>query len=440
MAHTVLGRHAVVLGGSVGGLLAARAVAEHFEQVTILERDRFPEGVADRKGVPQGRHAHGLLAGGREALERWFPGVSAAVVASGGLSGDIAESLRMFVGGGYLARFRSGIQAVLASRPLLESHIRRRVCALRNVRAVEGVDVLGVTGNAARVDGVRLLRRQDGAAEETMPADLVVDATGRGSRTPAWLESLGLAAPAEDRVRVGVGYTTVVIRRRPEHLDGDRGLLVTAHAPNRRSGVALAMEGDRFMVTLIGHLGEHAPSELGAMREWARGLPAPQLGELLQDAEVLAPPLTATFPWSQRRHYQHLPRFPEGLLVTGDALCSFNPIFGQGMTVAALQAEALDRTLAGGLGRLARRFFKAAARVVDAPWMTAVATDLRFPEVEGPRPPATGLINAHVTRVQRAGARDPAAALGFLRVTHLLAPPSTLFAPGMMLRAAFAAR
>ncbi|HEY8491058.1 MAG TPA: monooxygenase [Dehalococcoidia bacterium] len=430
------GGHAVVIGASMGGLLAARALADSYEQVTLVERDAFPPAGEHRRGVPQGRHVHALLAKGREILEAFFPGFTQDLVDQGALLGDVGRHARWFDRGGYHCRYASNLPSVLVSRPRLEWYVRTRLLALPNVRAIEGCDVLGLTAteDRARVTGVRVLRRQPGSAEEVLGADLVVDASGRGSRMPAWLDALGYAKADEERVEVKVGYTSQLYRRRPQDLGGDRAVIITASPELRRLGVLIAQEGDRWMVTLAGYLGDYAPSDESGFLEYARNLAAPDIYEALKDAEPLSDLVTARFPASQRRRYERLRRFPEGLLVFGDAICSFNPVYGQGMTVAALEATALRACLDEGRAHLAQRFFRRAARVVDSPWQIAVGGDLRIPEVEGKRTPMVRFINWYVDRVHVAARHDPVVARAFQRVSNLVAPPPSLLRPGVALR------
>lgn len=430
------GREAIVIGASMGGLLAARALADHFEQVTLLERDTFPQPGENRKGVPQGRHAHALLVAGLDILEGYFPGLTAKLAAQGANYGDVSQKARWFNHGAYHLPCVSGFNALAVSRPALEAEVRARLLALPNVRAIEGCDVLGLlaTPDNGRVTGVRLLRRRAGSAEETRAADLVVDAGGRGSRSPAWLEVLGYGRPEEEVVRIDLGYTSCQYRRRPDHIPGVNALVVAATPPNCRSGVLMGQEGDRWMVTVGGYLGDHAPTDHHGLVEYARGLPAPEIYEVIKDAEPLGDPVPYKIPSNLRRRYERLSRFPEGYLVFGDALCSFNPIYGQGMTVAALESVALAGCLAQGGQHLARRFFKRASQTIDVPWSTAVGNDLRFPEVEGPRSRATRFINWYVDRLHIAARRDPVVSVAFLKVVNMLEPPPSLMHPRLVWR------
>jgi 2-polyprenyl-6-methoxyphenol hydroxylase-like FAD-dependent oxidoreductase len=432
-----IGKHAVVLGASMAGLAAARVLADVYERVTVLERDALPATAAHRKGVPQSHHAHGLLAAGRVALEELFPGLTDELVANGALSGDLQAQSRWSNQGLRLCPGPSGLQGIALSRPLLEGSIRERVRALPNVWVVDRCVAAGLVGSpdGRRVCGVRVLRRADSSAEEVLEADLVVDATGRGSRSPLWLEALGYPRPAEDEVRVGVAYASRVYRRRRDHADGDRAVVVAATVERPRGGAMLAMEGDRWMVTLNGYLGQRPPTDPDGFVAFAAGLPAPDIFEVISDAEPLGEVLPARYPASVRRRYERLDRFPEGYLVVGDAVCSFNPIYGQGMSVAALEALTLRECLrAGPAAGLARRFFAKAARIVDIPWGIAVGADLRFPGIHGARTAKVRLVNAYLARFHVAAATDPVLGGAFLRVVNLMDRPESLFGPTIALR------
>jgi 2-polyprenyl-6-methoxyphenol hydroxylase-like FAD-dependent oxidoreductase len=432
-----IGKRAVVLGASMAGLTAARVLADAYERVTVLERDALPATAAHRKGVPQSRHAHGLLAAGRVSLEELFPGLTDELVANGALSGDLQTQTRWYNHGLRLCPGPSDLQGIALSRPLLEGCIRERVRALPNVRVVDRCHAAGLvpTPDRRRVRGVRVIRRVDGSAEEVLEADLVVDATGRGSRSPVWLEELGYPRPAEDEVRIGVAYASRVYRRRRDHLDGDSGVVVAATPDQPRGGAMLAMEGDRWVVTLNGYLGQRPPADPDGFVAFAAGLPAPDIFEVISDAEPLGEVLPARYPASVRRRYERQGRFPDGYLVTGDAVCSFNPVYGQGMSVAALEALALRECLrAGPATGLARHFFAKMAPIVDIPWGIAVGADLRFPSIQGARTAKIRLVNAYLARFHLAAATDPILGRAFLRVVNLTDRPEGLLRPAIALR------
>jgi 2-polyprenyl-6-methoxyphenol hydroxylase-like FAD-dependent oxidoreductase len=424
------GERAVVVGGSMSGLVAARVLGDLFGRVTVVERDDLGGGPVPRRGVPQGRHPHVLLGRGSEVLEQLFPGITDDLVARGALLCDLQGDSRYYSDGRPLVRHRSGLMGVALSRPLLEDEVRRRVLSEPGVDLVAPAGVAELVGTARRVTGVRVA----GAAGGLLEADLVVDATGRGSHTPTFLESVGLPRAAESTVEVGIGYTTWVLPRRPRDLDGVLLVVCAPSAALPRFGAAMPIEGDRWLVMAGGYRGDSAPADLAGFRAFAATLAGPELAELVTDRDPVDGPERCRFPRSARRRYERLRTFPEGLLVVGDAVSSFNPIYGQGMTVAAMEALVLrDAVAAGGPG-LAQRFFRRAARLVDVAWDLAAGGDLVLPVVPGRRPLRARVINGYVTRVSAAATVDAVVGRTFIRVANLLDPPSALVRPSVVAR------
>jgi 2-polyprenyl-6-methoxyphenol hydroxylase-like FAD-dependent oxidoreductase len=431
-----LGDRAVVLGASMAGLLAARVLADAYAQVTVVDRDQLPEVGTHRRGVPHGRHLHALLAAGQQALEELLPGLTAELIANGAAAGDVLDNGRWYLSGHRLRQTPTGLVALCASRPFLEGHVRARVRALPNLTFLDSRDILGLAmaSDGRRVTGARVRRRAGGSAEQLLDADLMVDATGRGSRTPAWLEALGYPRPQTEQVRIGLGYATRTYRLPPDALGGDLGMLHGSTPEHPRGGALLLVEGGRWMVTLAGMLGDYPPTDPDGFLAFARSLRFPDIYQAIGDGEPLDDPVGFRFPASVRHRYERLDRFPDGLLVVGDAVCSFNPIYGQGMSVAAAQALALRRHLERGTRPQPRRLFAELARVVDVPWDIAVGGDLAFPGVQGRRTVKVRLVNAYLARLHAAAAHDARLASAFLRVAGLVARPESLLRPDVVLR------
>jgi 2-polyprenyl-6-methoxyphenol hydroxylase-like FAD-dependent oxidoreductase len=429
-----IGEHAVVIGASMGGLLAARALADFYGKVTVLERDGFPVADVPRKGVPQGKHAHGLLARGRTVIENFFPGWTDEVVGCGGIRGDIAGDVNWIGHGVAIKSAPSDLVGLLAARPVLEGNVRRRLLALPNVRAIERCAVQGPVADEARaaVRGVRV--KVDNQAEETIHADLVIDASGRGSSSPAWLESLGFQRPAEEKIDIGIGYTTRVYRRRPTDLGGKLAVVVAGSGPNWRNGTILFQTEDRWIVSIGGYFGDHAPDDNQLFAAYAGSLPTPDIHDIVAHAEPLTEFVSYRYPCNLRRRYERLARFPGNYLVFGDAMCSFNPVYGQGMTVAAQEAALLQECLCDGDANLARRFFKAAKTAIDTPWDIAVGNDLRHPQVSGTRSPKVRFINWYIGKLHIAARSDAVLANAFLKVANLVMSPTGLLHPSVVMR------
>jgi 2-polyprenyl-6-methoxyphenol hydroxylase-like FAD-dependent oxidoreductase len=430
------GGHAVVIGASMSGLLAARVLSAHFDRVTLLERDEVADEAAPRKGQPHARHLHSLLAQGLAIFERFFPGLREDLCAGGAMLGDMGADMRWHAYGGYRRQFASGMTGVLMTRAFLEQCVRRRVLGLPNVTVRSRTDVDQPVDAGGRITGVRV--DGNGAGPEVVEADLVVDASGRGTATPKWMEALGYGRPEESAVKINMGYSTRFFHRRPGDLEGAKLVLVSAHLPDiRRSGYVFPVEGDRWMATLGGWGGEYPPADESGFLDHARGLAAPDVHALLSRLEPMSDIVQHRLPSNLRRHYERMRRWPERYLVMGDAVASFNPVYAQGMTSAAMQAAVLDSVLAErghGLDGLRERYFPAVARVVDMAWRLAVGEDFRALTTSGPKPPGTDMINAYVTRVHRATQSDPAVYRAFLDVMNLVRPASTLLRPRMVWR------
>jgi 2-polyprenyl-6-methoxyphenol hydroxylase-like FAD-dependent oxidoreductase len=440
------GRRAIVLGGSMAGLLATRVLSDHFDEVVLVERDKLSDSTEARKGVPQGRQLHGLLKRGVDILDELFPDLSAGLLAGGGQALDVSADFRWHHFGVEKARFVSGITAIMTTRPFLEGEVRRRVLALERVRCRDERHATGfiTSGDRSRITGVRLQSRgSEGAgAEEELLGDLIVDASGRGSLTPKWLEQLGYGTTEESIYKVDVGYATRLYRRpEPANLPY-KAIFVIGSAPeSRRMGLLFPVEDGQWMSLVCGMLGDHPPSDPQGYLEFARSLPCDAVHEAIKDAEPLSDVALYKFSANRRRHYERLERFPEALAVLGDSLCSFNPIYGQGMTTAGLVALALDGCLreqrrghGGSILGLSRRFRVEAARVTDDPWMMAATEDFRYPELQGKRPFGQSFMEWYLGRIHKVVERDITVAQCFLRVMHMLEPPTALLAPTMIAR------
>lgn len=426
------GAHAVVVGAGVAGLSAACVLSDGFDTVTVVDRDTLPDDPVARRGVPQSGHIHVLLVAGQVTLDDLCPGFGADVLASGGVLIDGTRDVCFYAEGGRLADGPRRVPLYCATRPLYERTLRRHVAALDGVRIRSDCRVtdylLDETGTA--VAGVAI---DDETGRDELAADLVVDATGRTSRTPTWLDAHGYAPPAVDEVTVDLTYSTAFVRR---PADDRRAFVVTPSPPETRGIGMIPVEDDRWLLTVFGVHGDISPADASGVVDFAASLPIPEPARIL-DNQPLANGGVSRYRFASNRRYRYerLDRFPEGIVVVGDALASFNPIYAQGMSVAALEALHLHHALsAGGREDLASRFFDRAAVTVDLAWNMAVGADHQFPDTEGPKPRGVGVLNRYLARLLRRAHTDGILADAFFRVQMMERPPTSLFRPGIVWR------
>jgi 2-polyprenyl-6-methoxyphenol hydroxylase-like FAD-dependent oxidoreductase len=438
VAATV-GETAVVVGASMAGLCAARVLADRFAHVIVLDRDDLNGGVRWRQQVPQGRHPHLLLPAGARLLDSWFPDLVDEVLRLGAVEVDLCRDFYWYQSGGVWKRPSSSLTSPAMSRPLLESVIRRRVDQIANVTLRGGSSAVGleVLPDGSRVTGVQL------AHEETVGSQLLVDATGRRARSLAWLESLGYAPPALSTVEINTRYVTCRYRRVADPARDWQAAAVVAQPGEKRLAMVMPVEPDGWLVTFVGLNGEAAPTENGDLLAYAESLPSPVVADIIRTSARLGDPITHRFPTNQRRHVERLRRFPLGWILLGDAISSFDPIYGQGMTSAAQQAAALgaclDRT--GRIDRrFTRRYFRAAGRIVDVPWSIAVGGDFVYDGTTGPKPFATDLLNSYLDRMSVAAQHDDQVLLRLNEVIALVRPPEALLTPRIAVRTLRASR
>jgi 2-polyprenyl-6-methoxyphenol hydroxylase-like FAD-dependent oxidoreductase len=433
-------RHAVVIGGSMAGLLAARVLSDHFEQVTIIERDRLNNDAEPRKGVPQGRHAHALLVRGAFILEEYFPALFSTVASDGAIPVRTRD-IRWNQLGVWMAPVRSSFKNSFQSRPFLEQHVRDKLAARDNVRIMDACEVSQLRTHNDRVTGIMLRHRTEEQQEEELAADLVVDASGRGSRAPQWLASLGYGHVPESSVKIDVGYATRIYRCPTQLPFGWKALFIYGNPPDdTRGGVIFPIQGGYWMVTLAGSLRDYPPGDEPGFLAFARSLAQPDLYEAIKDAQPVTPIAVYKYSANRWRHFERMKRLPEGFIIMGDAVSSFNPIYGQGMSVAAIEAQTLDRCLreekfAGNHGMISfsQRFQQAVAKDIKTPWLLSTGEDLRYPLAEGKRLLSTHLLNRYMRRVIELTASDPHMAATLLGVRNLIKPLSTLFRPRIIL-------
>jgi 2-polyprenyl-6-methoxyphenol hydroxylase-like FAD-dependent oxidoreductase len=426
---------AVVVGAGVSGLLAAHVLARRFERVTVIERDVFTDEVPEfRAGVPQSRHVHVLWSRGMEALNALLPGVVEDLEAAGGEVVEAPERMRWLSPADWFAGV-PGSHYLSVSRERLESTIRRRIAERSTITFMAHHEVTGLVParSDGAVGGVRLRERGTGGKEFAVPAQLVVVATGRTSRTAEWLHGLGYPTPATDRIDAHLGYSSRYYRR-PAAEGRWQAMYVQGNPDLPRGGVILPIEGGRWLVTLIGQ-GEHQPPiEEKDWLAFAASLRSDELSEALADAEPLSDAVAYRATANEWTHFERVKRWPRGLLVVGDALCRFNPVYGHGMTVAALQARVIAGQVSARepveIAARTREMQKAVAKCPRAAWLIATGEDSRYPSTDGPKPGRLGRIQqGYMARVLAAANTDPVVSEAFFAVLSLNRRPETLLTP-----------
>ena len=437
-------RHAVVLGGSLAGLLAARILAEQFDHVTLIERDAYKETTETRKGQPQANHVHGLLARGCQILEDLFPGLQDELIAAGAPRVDMANEIAWFTRAGWGIRFPSDLKVLAFTRPLLDLHVRRRNASNPRIEILDNTDVVRLIADSKvnHVAGVLICPRaseSDRRVAKELRADLVVDATGRASRAPRWLSDLGYESPQEIVIDANLGYASRIYRI-SENFDGDWHFAYVQSAPpeRKRGAILFKVEDNRWLVTLIGGGGNHPPSDEAGFLDFARSLPVSIIHDAISKAEPLTPIKTHRSTQNRLRQYERLNQLPENFVLLGDAVCAFNPVYGQGMTTAALGALALRKCLLeqnGSFKGLSRRFQKRLAKVNETPWMLATSEDYRYGETVGGSPGfMTRFMHRYMDQVIELSTRSVVVRDVLLRAFNMLIPPSALFRPRVLFR------
>jgi 2-polyprenyl-6-methoxyphenol hydroxylase-like FAD-dependent oxidoreductase len=435
-----LGMHAIVVGAGMGGLVAAKALSTHFEKVTVLERDALPGGPQPRIGTPQARQIHVLLKGGLDALAEFFPGFEAELERAGAVRARVgSEILIESPGFDPFPRRDLGFDTLCMTRPLVEFVARRLVQEQANITLHSRCRVTGclASSDQTSVTGVRHDMLDDGSKE--MAADLVVDASSRGTLTLELLDQLGMPRPEETEIGVDLGYATATFEI-PAAVSRDwRALLHRATAQSGRGGFFFPIENDLWHVALNGVHGE-APSDDGpGFIAFAKTLRTSTIYDAIKDATLVGPIHRFGLPCSVRRRFEALQRFPDGLLPIGDAICRFNPANGQGMSVAAQEVRVikslLDARSAGshGLEGLAPAFFTAIQGVLAAPWSVA-ENDFIYDKTRGQRPQDFPQRMKFGAALQRVAAEDAGVHQILFEVNHLMRPPSALRDPDIVSR------
>jgi 2-polyprenyl-6-methoxyphenol hydroxylase-like FAD-dependent oxidoreductase len=434
------GRHAVVVGGSIGGMLAARVLAEHFDAVSVIERDPLPDAPENRPGVPHARHLHFFFKRGLMVVEELFPGVTADLLAAGSHRLDQGSDFRILYRSGWSPRGELGLELCTFTRPLLEMTIRRHLKTDPRISHFEGFEVSGLVLSAdrGRVQGVKIVSRHaDPSLPQetlTLPAELVVDTSGRGSKAPEWLEAAGCARPPETEVDAFWGYATRVYEPVPGLQKDWQSLLVMNRPPHQpRAGIIQPIEGDRWLVTIAGVMHDYPPTDEKGFLRFARSLSSPELYRTIEVARPLSRIWGYRRTSNRLRHYDRA-RVPQGFAALGDSVCAFNPVYGVGMTLAGLEALELRRLLRENAGRLdSRRFQKRVAKLVTGPWALTTGEDLRWPATQGGEiTPKVKLMHWYIEQVIQLIPGSQEVFRRFQEVNHMMKSPAALFHPAVL--------
>jgi 2-polyprenyl-6-methoxyphenol hydroxylase-like FAD-dependent oxidoreductase len=439
MAARKIGKQAVVIGAGMAGLAAAGAVADHFERVIVLERDRLPNQAVPRPGAPQSRQLHGLLPGGQRALTDLFPHFERDLLDAGSVPLRMLGELRVEMPGfGPLPSRDFGWLFYGASRPLIELITRRQAERLSNLTVRSECRVLEITAtpDGTMVTGVRY-ESADGR-QAILAADLVVDASGRGAPTLALLRSSGQPVPDEIVIGIDLHYTTTTFVIPQDASTNWRGIATHPHAPERsRGGYMLPIEGNRWVLTLTGRLGERPPAEPDGFMDYAQRLETQTIYNAIKHAKRQGGFERFAYSASAWRRFDRMSSFPGGLVPIGDSICRFNPVYGQGMSVAAQEARLLNQLLkaratkADPLARLALAFFSESVPLVEAPWNMSAVPDLVYPETRGERPTDFESRLKYNDALIRTAMHDAAVHRLLAEVQQLLKPPSVLQDPAV---------
>ncbi|MCB1316160.1 MAG: FAD-dependent monooxygenase [Leptospiraceae bacterium] len=431
-------QRAVVIGASIAGIMGARVLSDYFQQVILLDRDEHGQRPQPRKGTPQSHHIHVLLRAGQDIIEEFFPGCLQEIEASGGARIDAHHDFVWHHFGVWKTRFESEAVMYLFTRPLLEYTLFERLRQISNIEIRERTSVAGFLSSdgGRHITGVRL---SDG---ESLQADLVLDASGRGSRTVAWLEELGYDRPPLEETGVDLAYVSRLYRRpATDAVPRDwRFLLHYPHSPHTwKSGFVMDVEEDRWIVSLNGYFKDHPPLEHDGFVDFARDLTRPDLHSMITAAEPLTDAIKFTIPRNSWRHFEKMRRFPSGLVLIGDAICALNPIFGQGMSVAGKEAHVLHRLLQqcarrNSLAGLEHRARKHMARVIGLPWFLTICLDLHYPQTSGKKPLGHGFLMWYISRLMELSSSSPYVYGEFFKVLMLKNGLWTILKPTVSLR------
>ncbi|MFI6097036.1 NAD(P)/FAD-dependent oxidoreductase [Lentzea sp. NPDC051213] len=428
--------HAVVLGGGLSGMLAASVLVRHVDEVTVVERDKLPDGPSPRSGVPQAKHAHLLMSGGARAIETVLPGTMDALVAAGAHRIGVPNDLVSLSAQGWVPRFPEMQFIVSCSRGLLDWVVRSQALRDNKISVLTGTEPVSLLGDRHAVTGV-LVEDRVSREQISLEADLVIDATGRNSRLPAWLTDLGLPEVHSESVDSGLAYATRIFRAPSSASSGFPIVNVQANPRDPHPGCTatlLPIEDGRWLVTLSGTRGGEPTTDESEFVAFARSVRNPVVGELISQAEPLSPVYGSHSTANRRMFFERLKSWPSGILALGDSVATYNPVYGHGMSIAAQSALVLDAELRSGLvAETAQRVQRGIAKVVDGAWAMATNQDILYPGAVGKPLPLTGrVLQRYVDRLVRTATTEAPVTRAFLDAFTLSGPMARLVSPAVM--------
>lgn len=388
---------AIVIGASISGLVNAKVLSKHFDKVIVLEKDKLNQNFLPehRKGLPQAHHQHILLMKGRQLFEKIFPGFDDELAQMGSPELSYSNDVALYVGHGKLPRFPSNLKVRPSRRIWIDSLVRKRIAFLSNVEIKSNIQVkrLAFDPDFNRITGVLYQYQEDADQlnehkEDFLSAELVIDCSGRGSKINKWLKELSFSDIPKTEVDPKLGYASCLLDI-PETYNGVRNIEVAPHVPdNPRAAGLWEVEKGTWLLTLIGMTGKYPPSDISGFKAFSDALPTPSISNILEQAQVISDIQSFRGTKNIWRHFETMSSYPHGLLVMGDALCAFNPLHGQGLTLIAQSAEILEQALYKGCvvnfsDTWSQSVYRKLNRVFISAWMFAVSEDMRWPETIG---------------------------------------------------------
>ncbi|SEM10662.1 2-polyprenyl-6-methoxyphenol hydroxylase [Mesobacillus persicus] len=433
-----LGQRAIVIGGGIAGKLAARVLSDYFNEVMVLDKNKESDQTSLRSGVPQGSHGHALLKSGEDILEDLFPGITNELLTSGAIPSNFSKDISWYHHGSWKIKHHSDIQTLQQSRPFLEGHLQRRLEQINNIHFIYGAKVSTILTNPDKTKITGVTYRTNFGVIKEFNADLIIDASGAATQTPKWLKQLGYPQPEKTEVKVDLFYASRAYHTLSPIEKDWKGLLIYPNPPGQaRGGGIYKIEDNKWMVTLLGYGIENPPADDHSFLEYAAALDHPTIYQAIDRGKPSSEVSIYRFPSLRRYHYDKLKKFPNGLVVMGDAFCRIDPVFAQGMSLSALEATALKEVLEKAtknrsLNQISQFAHRKFSKLLDIPWMIALTEDFRFNHTTGKRFLGLPFLQSYIKKVVTASATNKDVYETFIHVLHLKAHPVKLFSPKVL--------